>query len=96
MAKHLLGGASQPSGPTPKRAIIAHVETAEPSKEHTRKKIRVRVERSSRWWKWKVLLVVALFVLGIGACITVVPHLLSSLISEGGDSQPAADSSPHP
>jgi hypothetical protein len=71
------------------------VETAEQPKQHTRKKIRVRVERGSRWWKWKVLLVVALFLVAIGACVTIVPRMLSSLISGSGDSQPAADSS-HP
>jgi len=76
------------------------VRMAEPAdastRERTRIKVRERVARGSRSWRLKVAVALVLALIVLGACITVVPHMLSSFVSEGGEQPQSPEASPHP
>ncbi len=64
-----------------------------------RQKVRVRVLRSSRTWRWKVIAAIVLGVLLIALSATLVPRWLASLASEGGaggSSEPPPEVGGHP
>jgi len=66
------------------------------TRERTRVKVRERVARGSRSWRIKVVIVLVLALIVLAACITVVPRMLSTFVSEGGEQPQPAETSPHP
>ncbi len=61
-----------------------------------RKKVRVRVMKGSRTWRWKVLGAACLAVALLVGCAIYVPRWLSSMASESGGGGAPAEPAPAP
>jgi hypothetical protein len=91
----IAGSDAHDGGAFPLRCVGHHPPSMTEHRE--RVKVRVRVMRGSRSWRWKIIATIAVGVVLIIACATTVPRWLGSLVSESGPSaEPPPEPASHP